>query len=99
MRIVNILGDGSSYPPLKKSDIVIRIQRGTLSIGRFDRALFLTNTEDYIIGPINVTDIKADVLVYISSVCPGIIYGNRLMHFICPTAIAKRCIWNSIEVG
>lgn len=93
MTIINILGDGSVYPPINKQDLVIRLLQGRIHIGQFNKTLFISSSENYLNEPENATDLKADVLAYINSQMPGLLERGQPLHIICPQKIAAKARW------
>ncbi|MGB3007253.1 MAG: hypothetical protein WBC06_12130 [Chitinophagaceae bacterium] len=95
MTIIDILGDGTVYPPLRKQDLIIRIQQGKICVGRFDRQNFMTDSENYLNEPVNAADLKADAIAFISAEMPGLFRKIQTVHLICPTKISAKAEWQT----
>jgi len=94
MTIINILGDGTVYPPLRQHDLVIRLLQGQISLGRYDRLLFTSANENYLHEPTNVTDRKAVVIPFFNEEIPVYFEKKKAVHIICPQNISAKADWN-----
>lgn len=95
MTIINILGDGTVYPPLRKQDLIIKIEQGKICVGRFDRQNFIKDAENYLNEPVNAADLKADAIAYISAEMPGLFRKIQVVHIICPSIISTKAEWQT----
>lgn len=93
MTLINILGDGTVYPPLKQHDLIIRVLQGQISLGRFDRFRFISEAGNYLLEPANATDLKADAIAYITTEMPCLFGKQLAVHLICPQAISAKAEW------
>lgn len=93
MTIINILADGMVYPPLSRQDLVIRVMKGQVVVGKLISNLPETGTECYLLEPANAADIKADVIAYISYESPRLFSSLFPVHLICPLFISARAKW------
>ncbi|MBL7746573.1 MAG: hypothetical protein JNM19_04050 [Chitinophagaceae bacterium] len=95
MTIINILRDGTVYPPLKQQDLVIKFAEGQISLGRFDKSRFISKTGSYLHEPYNAADLKADAIAYLTSAMPGLFGKQQVVHIICPYIISSKAEWIS----
>ncbi len=93
MTIINILRDGTVYPPLRQHDLVIKVAQGQISLGRFDRSRFITDTGNYLQEPYNAADLKADAITYLTSIMPTLFGKQQVVHIICPYTISAKAEW------
>jgi hypothetical protein len=93
MTLINILGDGTVYPPLRQQDLVIRYLEGQINIGRFDRFRFMSESNNYLNEPANAADLKADAIAYINAEMPGLFGKRQVVHIVCPQAISAKADW------
>jgi hypothetical protein len=93
MTIINILDDGTVYPPLGKQDLVIRVLQGQISVGKFDRYSFVADAGNYLKEPGNATDLKADVIALINAEMPGLFGKKEAVYIICPEIISQKAKW------
>jgi hypothetical protein len=93
--LINILGDGTIYPPLRPKDLIIRLLGGQISIGKFDRHRFITADSNYLTEPMNAADLKADALAFISAEMPGLFARSQTVYIICPGSIAQKAKWKT----
>ena len=97
MTIINILEDGTTYPPVENKDLVIKLAQGQISIGAFDQGRFINEIESYLHEPANAPDLKADVIAYITAEMPGLFARKDSVHVICPPAISAKASWKREE--
>ncbi len=94
MTIINILGDGTVYPSLLPQDLIIQVNEGRVSVGKFDKTSFiLDEKQNYLTEPTNATDIKADVVAYINAEMPDLFGKREVIHIICPHSISAKATW------
>lgn len=93
MTIINILEDGTTYPPVENRDLVIKLAQGQISIGAFDQGRFINEIESYLHEPANAPDLKADIIAYITAEMPGLFARKDSVHVICPPAISAKASW------
>ena len=91
MTIVNILQDGTVYPPLKKGDLLASIVNGKLmQLGRYDRAVFIKRGKDFIEEPEAASDMKKELIPLINSSMPEILNRQSSFYILCPENIFKK---------
>ena len=94
MTIINILGDGTVYPPLRQQDLIIQVTEGKVCVGKFDKTIFVKNeNQNYLTEPANAADIKADAVAYINAEMPDLFCKRRVVHIICPQSISAKATW------
>ncbi len=94
MTIINILRDGTVYPPLQQQDLIIKLIKGTVSVGKFDKSIFvLDEQQNYLTEPANAADIKADAVAYINAEMPDLFGKREVVHIICPHSISAKATW------
>lgn len=96
MTIINILCDGTVYPPLLQHELIIRVWQAQVGLGRFDKSSFISSNENYLLEPVNATDLKADAIAYITSEMPELFTREEPVHIICPHSISKKAEWQKI---
>lgn len=91
--LVTILKDGTIYPPLRSKDLVVRLLKGQISLGKFDRNKYLSAVDSFLEEPENAIDLKADILAVISREMPGLFAKSEIIYIICPPGIASKAQW------
>ncbi|MFZ1783738.1 MAG: hypothetical protein WAU23_00945 [Ferruginibacter sp.] len=95
MTIVNILRDGSIYPPLKHDSLIVQLLNGNLLIGRYEKENYLKEYDNYIVEPNNAIELKKELIKMINSSMPELFSRHYVVHFICPPAISQKVNWIS----
>ena len=98
MIIVNILRDGTIFPPLKQDGLIVKLFNGRLQIGRYNKALYVNESHAYIVEPLNATELKNELMFRINTEMPELFSKRYVVHFICPKNIADKVEWISSEM-
>jgi hypothetical protein len=93
MTIVNILRDGSVYPPLKPGSLIIKLMNCNLEIGKYEKELYLKEYEQYITEPGNSVELKKELLKMINTSMPDLFSKHYVVHLSCPASISQKIIW------
>ena len=95
MTLLNILGDGTVYPPLRANDLVIMLEKGNVEVGIFSREKFLEFGNHYINEPSNKNEILLQVVSKINEEMPQLYEKKHTMHILCPSSIASIAEWTN----
>lgn len=95
MTLLNILGDGTVYPPLRANDLIILLEKGNVEVGIFSREKFLALGSNYIHEPINRDELLIKVVSKINEEMPQLYEKKHTMHLLCPASIAKIAEWKN----
>lgn len=95
MTLLNILGDGTVYPPLRADDLVIMLAKGNVEVGIFSRDKFLELGSNYIQEPSNRDELLLQVVSKINEEMPQLYEKKHTMHILCPTCISKIAEWKN----
>ncbi len=93
MTYLNILGDGSVYPPLRPYDLVIMLSREVVQAGRYVRENFIGQGKDYIETPINAQEIRDKVFATLQNENPQLLEKKHDLHLLCPKEISALSQW------
>jgi len=96
MTLLNILGDGTVYPPLRVNDLVILLAKGNIQVGIFSREKFLEPGTDYIQEPTNRDEILLQVVSKINEEMPHFYEKKHTLHILCPNSISKMAEWKNL---
>ncbi len=95
MTLLNILGDGTVYPPLRANDLVIMLAKGNVEVGIFSRDKFLELGSNYIQEPSNRDELLIKVVSKINAEMPQLYEKKHTMHILCPSSIASLAEWKN----
>lgn len=95
MTLLNILGDGTIYPPLRANDLVIMLAKGNVEVGIFSREKFLELGSNYIQEPLNRDDLLVQVVSKINEEMPQLYEKKHVMHILCPASISNIAEWET----
>ncbi len=93
MTYLNILGDGSVYPPLRPYDLVIMLSHQVVHAGRYVKENFTGLGKDYIETPLNSEEIREKVFAAIQSENPQLLEKKHDLHLLCPKEISEMALW------
>jgi hypothetical protein len=99
MTILNILEDGTVYPQISEHDLIVKIEAGKISVGRFCKNDFMAREERFLCEPDNALNLKADVLAYMVAKRPDLIINNELVFVLCPQTISAKANWEKLQVA
>jgi hypothetical protein len=94
MTVVNILRDGSLYPPLKPDSLIIKLLNGSLQIGRYEKEFYLKEYDNYITEPGNAVELKRELIKLINTHMPELFSKHYVVHLSCPAAISQKVKWD-----
>lgn len=95
MTIVNILRDGSVYPPLNQDKLIVKLLNGNIHIGKYEQENYLKELDDYIIEPQNAFELKNELIKLINVEMPELFSKHYIVHFKCPVAISTKVNWGT----
>jgi len=91
MRILNILRDGTVYPPLKKDDLIVSIVNGRLArLGSYNRSVYINQGIDFIEQIPGVDELIKKLQPFIESSLPGILNRQTNVYITVPKEIIKK---------
>ena len=93
MTLLNILGDGTIYPPFRANDLVIMLEKGNVEVGIFSREKFLAFGNHYIQEPLNRNELLLQVVSKINEEMPQLYEKKHTMHILCPLSISSIAEW------
>jgi len=93
MTIVNILRDGTVYPPLKQDELIVKLLNGDMQVGRYDRIRYINEAGEYITEPQNAIDLKKDLIKLINAEMPELFSKRYIVHLLCPVTISQKMQW------
>ena len=93
MTIVNIQRDGTVYPPLKPDGLLVKILNGNLQVGKFEKELYLKESESYITEPGNAIELKDELIKLINAHTPELFCRHYVLHLLCPPVISTKVKW------
>lgn len=93
MTYLNILGDGSVFPPLRSYDLVILLSHEVVQAGRYVKENFIGQGKDYIETPINYEEIRDKVFAAIQKDTPQLLEKKHDLHLLCPKEISAMAQW------
>lgn len=93
MTIVNILRDGSVYPPLNQDRLMVKLLNGNLLIGKFEKENYLNHLDSYITEPQNAFELKNELIKLINIEMPELFSKHYIVHIICPNSISEKVNW------
>jgi hypothetical protein len=93
MTIVNILRDGSVYPPLSAGSLMVKMLNGNLEIGKYEKEFYLGGLYSYITEPRNVVELKNELIGIINAEMPDLFSKHYVVHLLCPAAISTKVKW------
>jgi len=94
MTIVNILRDGSVYPPLKQDSLLVQLLNGNLLIGKYEKESYLQESGNYITEPGNAIELKKELIKMINTDMPELFSKHYVVHFECPPVISTKVKWD-----
>lgn len=95
MTIVNILRDGSVYPPLGQDRLIVQLLNGNLLIGKYEKENYLQEADTYITEPCNAIELKNELINLINTDMPELFSKHYVVHIACPPAISQKVEWVS----
>ena len=97
MTYLNILGDGSVFPPLRSHDLVILLSHEVVQAGRYVKEKFTGLGKDYIETPLNYEEIQDKVFAAIKNESPQLFEKKHDLHLLCPKEISAMALWPKKE--
>lgn len=94
MKEVNILRDGSVYPPLSQGGLMIKLLNGDLVIGKYEKEYYLQEYENYITEPRNAFYLKKEIIKFINTQMPELFSKHYVVHLTCPAEISCKVQWD-----
>ncbi|MEO5647382.1 MAG: hypothetical protein ABIQ56_03405, partial [Chitinophagaceae bacterium] len=82
MTYLNILGDGSVFPPLRSHDLVILLSHEVVQAGRYVKENFTGLGKDYIETPLNYEEIRDKVFAAIQNESPQLLEKKHDLHLL-----------------
>ena len=99
MTMVDILSDGTVFPPLKQGSLLVRSFKGNLQIGRFELDDYLSGPSWRITEPINARILKNALTCCFSGQINRISNKQYPVYFVCPPEIAEKAHWMNIGLA
>ncbi len=93
MTYLNILGDGSVFPPLRSYDLVILLSHEVVQAGRYVKENFIGSGKDYLETPLNYEEIRQKVFAAIQVESPQLLEKKHDLHLLCPKEISAIALW------
>lgn len=93
MTYLNILGDGSVFPPLRPYDLVIMLSHEVVQAGRYVRENFISQGKDYIETPLNFDEIREKIFTTLRNENPQLLEKKHDLHLLCPKEISALALW------
>jgi len=93
MTYLNILGDGSVFPPLRSYDLVILLSHEVVQAGRYVKENYIGLGKDYIETPLNYEEIRDRVFAAIQNESPQLLEKKHDLHLLCPKEISAMALW------
>lgn len=95
MTIVNILRDGSVYPPLNQDKLIVKLLNGSLYIGKYEKDIYLRELDNYITEPQNAFELKNELIKLINYEMPELFSKHYIVHLKCPVTISAKIKWGT----
>lgn len=97
MTYLNILGDGTVFPPLRPYDLVIMLSREVVQAGRYVKENFIRQGKDYIETPLNLDELRVKIFATLQNENPQLLEKKHDLHLLCPKEISAMAQWPVTE--
>jgi hypothetical protein len=86
---------GLPDPPIPEGTVIILVQDGAATIGRYQAPSPPDNPWPAFDHPLNVEDLAAEALEAVLAEHPGIDLRGPALVFVCPEELAAKAVWRN----